>query len=583
MGDLVVWAVDENAAQKEVSRFRFVVSEPLAVAWTGAERTPPWLTLVAGRYFAPGSRPPYPLIVRGGSEPLHFACQNLPAGLALDSETGNITGTPLVSGSVLVVMTVTDAAGAFQQLPALQLEVVDVLRLAAHLRAQATAPVPPEPLVVARATAGWPMRWEPATTGGKTPLSAWLDVEGGAARLPSGLAVDNSTGAISGAVQTTLAGPTSIVFHLLVEDAIGQTDRSRRLALALWPALRRAAGGATERETQSLVVGRSFIAATPAVVGGRPPYQFRVRGALLTGVEINAVSGRLSGQPTVLGERSEFAVVAEDANGAALDTLVVDATVTPPPDCDSLALGRTPCGDERLCVDSVPFDGQYMCNCSGAVVAEAVCATRASSSESDSGAARAAVLGPVIGGCLLFALLVVLLVVAIRRRRSRQKPFDFQQEFERLVQEGLIRLDGPSSGDTDMSGTVGEADEEDEEWEEEEGEEGAGEEGVDSGSSRRRKRRKRKQTGRSSMGGRDCIPREIARSKVRLVRLIGSGAAGQVWEGFVDEFKDTGVPEYQVAVKMLNDKAAGNAVEKEIMLRDLMREATYLAQFEHRK
>lgn len=34
---------------------------------------------------------------------------------------------------------------------------------------------------------------------------------------------------------------------------------------------------------------------------------------------------------------------------------------------------------------------------------------------------------------------------------------------------------------------------------------------------------------------------------------------------------------------MLNDKAAGNAVEKEIMLRDLMREATYLAQFEHRK
>ena len=43
--DLVVWAVDENDAQKEVSRFRFVVSEPLAVTWTGVdEDTPPRLS-----------------------------------------------------------------------------------------------------------------------------------------------------------------------------------------------------------------------------------------------------------------------------------------------------------------------------------------------------------------------------------------------------------------------------------------------------------------------------------------------------------------------------------------------------------
>ncbi|MBL8465532.1 MAG: Ig-like domain-containing protein [Thauera sp.] len=58
----------------------------------------------------------------GGASPYAWSATTLPAGLAIDSRTGFITGTPSVSGKFTVVLTVADANGA-QALRNLSLEI----------------------------------------------------------------------------------------------------------------------------------------------------------------------------------------------------------------------------------------------------------------------------------------------------------------------------------------------------------------------------------------------------------------------------------------------------------------------------
>ena len=73
-------------------------------------------------------------------------------------------------------------------------------------------------------------------------------------------------------------------------------------------------------------------------------------------------------------------------------------------------------------------------------------------------------------------------------------------------------------------------------------------------------------------------PREIAAGSLRLVKKIGGGVFGDVWDGLLDERARLGVPACRVAVKIPKPDAAGSGVSNRA---DLLQEAALLAQFNH--
>ena len=51
-------------------------------------------------------------------------------------------------------------------------------------------------------------------------------------------------------------------------------------------------------------------------------------------------------------------------------------------------------------------------------------------------------------------------------------------------------------------------------------------------------------------------PREIKRSFLSLVEVVGKGQFGQVWKGMLDESPDGGAPSYMMAAKTVRDSNA---------------------------
>ena len=219
------------------------------------------------------------MTVSGGTAPYTYSIVGtLPAGLALNTTTGAVTGTPTGSGSFSVQ--VKDAGGA----------------------TSTACPITINPQLSVTCAA--------VKTGevGVAFNSGAMTVSGGTApytysivgTLPAGLVLNATTGAVTGT-------PTgSGTFSVQVKDAGGAT--STACPITINPQLAVTCAAVTTGE-----VGVAFNSGAMTVSGGTAPYTYSIVGTLPAGLVLNATTGAVTGTPTGLGS---FSVQVKDAGGA---------------------------------------------------------------------------------------------------------------------------------------------------------------------------------------------------------------------------------------------------------------------------
>ncbi|MFC4210214.1 putative Ig domain-containing protein [Pedobacter lithocola] len=235
---------------------------------------------VTGQVYTPQTIPS----ATGRTGPYIYAATNLPPGLAFNTTTKEITGTPSSSGTFTFPVTVTDADGTIASTN-YTISVTDPLLL------------PSATLAGGVAGTAYTTQVLPAATGGVGPYTYV------ATGLPPGLAYNASTRAITGT--PTQAGNYTI--------SVTATDSEGRTASNTYPL---SVTGVLSLPTASLpngVVGSVYPTQTlPAVAGGTPPYNY-IASNLPPGLSFNTATREISGTPT-LGGTFVVSVTGTDAN-----------------------------------------------------------------------------------------------------------------------------------------------------------------------------------------------------------------------------------------------------------------------------
>ena len=306
---------------------------------------------------------PYPpgttFLATGGTPPYAWSQTGLPAGLDIDSVTGDIVGTAASSGNFAFVVTVTDDVG-----------VMDTR--------DCSLEVAPEPVVIDVETPVCPVPMgavgDPypsgtvfVATGGLLPY-AWE-----ATGLPAGMTINSDSGELEG----TPSESGDFGFSVVVTDDLDQTDTRSCFVSVV--------GQLTIDETvpecplPAGVVNEAYPGGIMFVAtGGLPPYVWSASG-LPSGMEIDADSGELLGTPAEPGTFDFSVMVSDQAAGSderacsvSIDmcalaceftitedsySILVDAAMI---DGLSLEPGDLICVyDGDLCVGGEAFDGTF--------------------------------------------------------------------------------------------------------------------------------------------------------------------------------------------------------------------------------
>jgi len=248
------------------------------------------------------------LSASGGTAPYSWSLTagHLPAGLALNALSGSITGTPSapVAGSALT-FTVSDSGSPMQSK-----SVSLTLTIAPAPLAITTASLPSGTVGVAYSTTL-------AATGGTTPFT-WSLTSG---TLPTGLSLNPSTGAITGASSVT-ATNVALTFKVTDSGSPVQT-KTVNLTLTVAPA-------PLVITTTSLPSGTVGVAysTTLAATGGTTPFTWSLTsGTLPTGLSLNPSTGAITGAPSVTAPDAALTFKVTDS-GSPVQTKTVNLTLT---------------------------------------------------------------------------------------------------------------------------------------------------------------------------------------------------------------------------------------------------------------
>jgi len=189
----------------------------------------------------------------GGSTPYTWSLApgaSLPQGLSLNSATGQISGTPAITGASVFTIQVTDINSNLAS-KSLTLAVAAALSIAT-------------PSLLTADVVGLPYAQNLTATGGAPPYS-W-SVTSGSGSLPSGLSLNPSTGAIAG--NPTAAGASS--FTVQVRDANQFTlSRTFSIVVSAAPSLNVSGPPATALPQQQIPITVELAEAMPVPLSGQ--------------------------------------------------------------------------------------------------------------------------------------------------------------------------------------------------------------------------------------------------------------------------------------------------------------------------
>jgi hypothetical protein len=244
-----------------------------------------------------------PMTVSGGTAPYSFSVVGtLPAGLALNTTTGAVTGTPTASGSFKVQ--VKDALGATSTGCAITISTSLVVSCGSVTAGEVGVSFNSGPMTV---------------SGGTAPYT--FSVVG---TLPAGLTLNTTTGAVTGT--PTASGS----FKVQVKDALGAT--STGCTITINTSLVVSCGSVSAGK-----VGVSFNSGSMTVSGGTAPYTFSVVGTLPAGLTLNTTTGAVTGTPAAAGS---FKVQVKDAVGATNCGCPITISTSLVVSCGSVSAGK---------------------------------------------------------------------------------------------------------------------------------------------------------------------------------------------------------------------------------------------------
>lgn len=275
-----VEVVDAAAPQSSASAmFTIAITDVLTITTTDLQNGVTG-TSYSATLLAAGGTPGFTWTITSGG---------LPAGLALDRNSGAITGTPTEAGTFGISVRAVDSSSPQQSATtSLSLTVIPALVIT-------TGSLP-------NGTDGIPYSSSAAVAGGAPPY-VW-SISAGA--LPPGLSLNTSDGTISGTPSAT--GVYS--FTVLVTDASSPANQSASQAYQV--AINGA--GTLNISTTALppvLIGTAYSAQLNAT-GGTQPYAWSVSASSLPpGLSLDPVSGAISGTPSSAGTFS-FEVTVSD-------------------------------------------------------------------------------------------------------------------------------------------------------------------------------------------------------------------------------------------------------------------------------
>jgi PKD repeat protein len=227
--------------------------------------------------------------IAASNSPTNFGATPLPAGLSVNTATGVISGTPAAAGTFPINLSASNSSGTGTATLTLTV---------------AAAPVPPAitSSLTANATVGTPFSYQITASNSPTSFAA--------VGLPAGLAINQTTGLISGTPNA--AGTSNVTIG--ATNPAGTGSATLTLTVTTTPT----APAITSAPSAKGTVGIAF---SYQIVANNSPTSFAATG-LPVGLSVDTATGLISGNPTVAGT-SNVALSATNAAGTGTAALAL--------------------------------------------------------------------------------------------------------------------------------------------------------------------------------------------------------------------------------------------------------------------